>query len=209
MNNAIVNTPAGKFDRNGLPVKSNITAAATSNYEDVGLVLSNGWSDTPDLEFCANIRLTPEEQSILNTRSNPYHIARFDNELDAAYAAMTFNKNREANILSMVNRPQNSYDCGTIPKFKYEPLSSESTEARRAVRTNRWMVRRAETKTKTFATPLPGITDYTQPTEPMARSQFLKLADLLPANAVKVYPTLSNDWDALTVTEFKARYGLE
>jgi hypothetical protein len=208
MQNKIVNTPFGKRDLNDLPIKDNVTKASSTHYENVALAQTNGWQDQPEYAWHAAITLTPEEATILNTRSNPYKLAICESELEAAHVASEFNKDRANNIRKMIGEPQCSYTPGETPNFEFEPITSETVEAKRAINIERAIFKR-KMQNKIIKPISNPIKDYTKPTQPIARHRFWQLADKLPNNAVKIYPTLSNDWDVLTVDEFKLRYGIE
>ena len=116
--NKTVTIDGKTFDLNGLPV----TFKGNCPYKAVY------YGKNFNEDYMAVVTLTKEEAKIAGKNKNTYlfHIGRYEDPRAAAYAAMMFSEDREANVLKLRDlvSPQD-WEC-EIPEFKYEAIEGST-----------------------------------------------------------------------------------
>jgi len=124
--NAIVKANGKLFDLNGLPISLRGTTAYLGVYfGDAGF--QHGGQEV----FVALTGLSEEERALTGKRTHLHHLSKHDNVLDAAYVAMKFAENREANMLKLKDTKTGEWDYGVLPKFEFEAIDTDKTRERR------------------------------------------------------------------------------
>lgn len=132
-----------KVDRNGFP----LSWKGYTPYKNVyyGYV---GWAGSLELCYVALAPLSAEEAKIAGKKTFLFHLSKHDNPLDAAYSAMTFERDRKANIRVLANVDTGCWDHGAIPTFAYPAEDTEAMAIRRENKKNGKAKVKATTKAK-------------------------------------------------------------
>ena len=122
--NKIVTVDGQDFDLNGLP----ISLRGTTAYKDV-FFGSAGYQHDHEV-YVAIAGLNEDEARIAGKSTFMFHLAKFDDPRAAAYVAMKFNEDREANVLKLRGVKTSEWCC-EVPKFEYEAIDTPANVARR------------------------------------------------------------------------------
>ena len=127
MSNAIIkNADGSSSDMNGLP----ISLRGSTAYKNVFFGRA-GWNQT-EAVYIALAGLSKEEQELCGWNTHLFHLSRHETAVEAAYAAMKFDENREANVLALKTTRPGMWETD-MPVFKFEQYDTQETLARRAM----------------------------------------------------------------------------
>lgn len=153
--------------------------------------------------YVAVVGLSDEEQKIASKSTFMWHLSKHDNLLDAAYAVMKFNEDRESNVASLFGAKTGDWDCGPIPEFEYDAIDTPEHKSRRLAMKNRKGVSKKKlVEIVTDDRLIDAKGSRTTMSRKYGSDVFLKLGRKFGNKVV------NRDIATLTINEFQLRYGL-